>query len=74
MNHCAFCRTTCSGYPDGHWEDVQETLYICKACVEKVARGLIERGEAHNVHSDLCRRLQAELLPNKTISRQRPTN
>lgn len=58
MARCANCQTTTSGYPDGHWEDLQEGLPLCKTCVEEVARGLLERGDGHLVHEKLRKKLK----------------
>jgi hypothetical protein len=34
MAHCAYCKTTQSGYDDGHWENLFENLLLCRSCVE----------------------------------------
>lgn len=58
MTRCANCQTTISGYPDGHWEDLQEGLLLCKTCVEQVARVLLERGYGHLVGEKLRKKLK----------------
>lgn len=34
MAHCTYCKTTQSGYDDGHWENLFENLLLCRSCVE----------------------------------------
>jgi len=57
MKRCSFC----SGrLPDDYTEDVYQGILACPSCIEKIARDMVERGEEHNVHPDLVRKLKAQ--------------
>lgn len=49
MSHCAYCQATVSGYRDNHWENVQENLWACKDCLEKIAVELLKSGDEQYV-------------------------